>query len=169
MKKLYDFINETKNRELYIINHERRGHALYNHILSDYELVQKVRKGRKPQYVDDIVLATRWISEEQALHAITEALMIRKKEIESWLKNWNGMEFAFQETLSEITGEGIAYNGDWRQPVPVHGIRIVLTVGGGYNPFTIKTAYPINSFGDNDDILDAIYEYQDRRSKKQKT
>ena len=24
MKKLHDFINETKNRELYIINHERR-------------------------------------------------------------------------------------------------------------------------------------------------
>lgn len=96
-------------------------------------------------------------------------LLIRNKEIESWLKNWNGMEFAFQETLSEITGEGIAYNGDWRQPVPVHGIRIVLTVGGGYNPFTIKTAYPINSFDDNDDILDAIYEYQDRRSKKQRS
>lgn len=164
---MFNVDNEIKmitDEEDFICVHEAMGHCLTGHLLNDRELRQKLYGMPKPRDLDEIIMATRFFSKEQALHDIRQALAENREQIISWRKHLDNPFCEIQCTFSKETGEGICKNTDFQERIPVHGIRVILIRGDSLGrAFYIKTAYPNCTFEDVDVVYDAIGRWQEKR------
>lgn len=156
-------------REDFLAVHEAKGHCLTEHLLSDKELRQKLYKMPRPRTEEDIVMATRFFSEKQALLDIQKTLENRKEEIIEWRKYLLNPYHEIQEILKEPVGEGIVKNADFNHLIPVHGLRIVLVKGDSLGrAFYIKTAYPNCVFQDVDEAYFAMDNWEKQKNSNKK-
>lgn len=160
-------IEEITQREIFMAIHEQKGHCLTEHLLDNRELREKLWEKKKMNHSEEITMATRFFSEDSALTLIQELLHRHIDDIIKWRKMLDYPYLEIQETFSESTGEGIAKGTDYDRLIEVHGLRIVLIAGDSIGrAFYIKTAYPINVFEDNDEIFDAMDEWQEQKRKR---
>lgn len=156
-------IEEILDENLFLTYHEHKGHCLTEHLLSDKDLRQKLWNMPKPADENDIVMATRFYSREQALKAIYEALSAHVDEIREWRKNLLYPYLEISHTDTKPTGEGICKNTD-KNLIAVHGTRVILIANDNEGrAFYIRTAYPVRTYDDVDVIYDAMDEWQERK------
>ena len=158
-------IEEILDISIFIPTHELKGHCLSEHLLSDKDLQQKLR-WMKAKNSDDITLASRFFSQEQALSAIYKLLVRNKEAIRKWRNTLDEPVLEIQGDFTEAGGEGLAKHTDCKTFFTLHGLRIVVIAGDSIGrAFYIKTAYPVNTFEDNDSIYDAMDEYWESQRK----
>lgn len=136
------------------------------HILTDDEMRKALWEKPRPVDIDDIVMVTRFLSEDNAIQLIADTLSANISDIESWLLSDTDKDYVAYATFDHITGDGLVKNTDWTKPIPVHGVHVIIRKDFKdiYKSFNIVTAYPIRTMYDVDDIYDAIEEYINRKS-----
>jgi len=166
---MYDIkkeIQEITNKEIFMATHESFGHCLTEHLLNDKELRDKLYMMPRPRDEFDIVMATRFFSEEDALAKIQEGLEKSYKKIVNWRKDLMNPYLELQITFETPVGEGIVKNASFNKMLKVHGLRIILIAGDKLGrSFYIKTAYPMRSINDIDEIYEAIDEWQMKKKR----
>ena len=158
-------IQEILDPLIFNASHELKGHCLFEHVISDRDLLLKLKWMRKAQG-NEIVLASRFFSAEQARKAIYMLLNKNKMAIEQWRKTLDVPYLEIQGNFREAVGEGIAKNTDFSNKIPLHRLRVVLVKGDSIGRASyIKTAYPTNSITDNDVIYEAMDDWKKKETK----
>ena len=107
-----EVIDQIHDNELYFDIHEAKGHAIKEHAISREALIPKMLSMNRPA-PDNIKMATRFLSKENALYWIRRTVAENYQEIKNWIKQ--DVEAYIELSISSelITGEGIAFHTDW--------------------------------------------------------
>lgn len=118
------------------LNYDELLHTASRHIdISDKELRDRIM-------VEPIPYASRFVSKDMAIKAMSAVLTKKHSEIKEWTENKDLKRIEFSVDFKNKIGEGIAKGANYRKLYPMHRLTMVLELGYSSDHYIIVTAYP---------------------------